>query len=126
MKIASGLLAGKTALITGASSGIGAAAARVFCREGASVVLVARRKDKLAALTDALRADGYPAHYTIADITQPEEAAHAVDMALEHFGSLNVAFNNAGTSVPPAPLHTLDDASYDHVMNTNARGVWNC
>ncbi|MFG3496025.1 SDR family NAD(P)-dependent oxidoreductase [Streptomyces sp. NPDC047928] len=126
MTQSNGLLTGKTALITGASSGIGAAAARVFCREGAAVVLVARRERELSALTDELRRAGHDALYAVADVARPDDVARAVDLAVERFGSLDVAFNNAGTSVEPALLHELDDKAYDTIMDTNVRGVWNC
>ncbi|MFJ3928302.1 SDR family NAD(P)-dependent oxidoreductase [Streptomyces sp. NPDC090022] len=121
-----GLLAGKRALITGASSGIGAAAARVLCESGASVFLVARRKDELAALAAELTAEGFVADYVAADVARPEEAAAAVARAVESLGGLDAAFNNAGTSTVPAPLHLTDDADFETIMDTNVRGTWNC
>ncbi|MFJ3514604.1 MULTISPECIES: glucose 1-dehydrogenase [unclassified Streptomyces] len=120
------LLAGKSALITGASSGIGAAAARVFCREGASVTLVARREAQLAALTAELRAAGHRAQYVVADVTRTEDVARAVKEAVTVYGRLDAAFNNAGIGAQPAPMHLLDEETYDSVMDTNVRGVWNC
>lgn len=121
-----GLLTDKVALITGASSGIGAAAARVFAREGASVLLVARRERQLADLVDELQADGYKARYAIADVARGDEVAAAVRAAVEHFGRLDVAFNNAGYGVEQTPLHLMDDQVYDRIMDTNVRGVWHC
>ncbi|MCD0484546.1 glucose 1-dehydrogenase [Streptacidiphilus sp. ASG 303] len=122
----SGLLAGKVALITGASSGIGAAAARVFAREGASVLLVARRERQLADLVDELQADGHKARYAVADVARSGEVAEAVRAAVEHFGRLDAAFNNAGYGAERTPLHLMDDQVYDQIMDTNVRGVWNC
>ncbi|MFE9251321.1 glucose 1-dehydrogenase [Streptomyces sp. NPDC007088] len=121
-----GLLAGKTAFISGASSGIGAAAARVFCREGAAVMLVARREKKLASLTRELLDEGYEAEYAVADVVHSAEVAAAVDRTLARFGRLDVAFNNAGIGAPQAPLHVMADKLYDAIMDTNVRGVWNC
>jgi len=121
-----GLLADKAALITGASSGIGAAAARVFAREGASVLLVARREEKLAALADELEGQGHKARYTVADVARTEEVAAAVRAAVEHFGRLDAAFNNAGYGEVQTPLHLTGDDAYDRIMDTNVRGVWNC
>ncbi|MFG2991750.1 SDR family NAD(P)-dependent oxidoreductase [Streptomyces sp. NPDC048257] len=119
------LLAGKSALITGASSGIGAAAARVFCREGAAVTLVARREPQLAALTHELRAAGHRAQYVVADVSHTQDVARAVETALTTYGHLDAAFNNAGIGATPAPLHLLDEHTYDTIMDTNVRGVWN-
>lgn len=121
-----GLLAGKTAFISGASSGIGAAAARVFCREGAAVMLVARREKKLAALTRELLAEGYRAEYAVADVARGADVAAAVDRTLARFGRLDVAFNNAGVGAAQVPLHVMADELYDTIMDTNVRGVWNC
>ncbi|MFJ3633179.1 glucose 1-dehydrogenase [Streptomyces sp. NPDC090112] len=119
------LLAGKSALITGASAGIGAAAARVFCREGASVTLVARREHELAQLTKELQAAGHRAQYVVADVRRSEDMARAVDAAVRAYGRLDAAFNNAGVGTTPKPLHLLDEDAYDQVMDTNVRGVWN-
>ncbi|MFF1560744.1 glucose 1-dehydrogenase [Streptomyces sp. NPDC058279] len=121
-----GVLAGKSALITGASAGIGAAAARVFCREGAAVTLVARREPQLAALTEELRAAGHQAQYVVADVADAAAVARAVAAAVDTYGTLDAAFNNAGIGIEPKPMHLLDEDSYDTAMDTNVRGVWNC
>lgn len=96
------LMAGKSALITGASAGIGAAAARVFCREGASVTLVARREPQLAALTRELRAAYHQAQYVVADVSRTEDVARAVAAAVAAYGRLDAAFNNAGIGATPS------------------------
>ncbi|MCT2594738.1 glucose 1-dehydrogenase [Streptomyces sp. N2-109] len=124
--MARNLLGGKHALITGASSGIGAAAARVFCEEGAAVTLVARRERRLAELVDELREEGHRAAYAIADVTRAEEVERAVATAVAHFGGLDAAFNNAGTGARQTPMHLMGDDTYDAIMDTNVRGVWNC
>ncbi|MEU3608787.1 SDR family oxidoreductase [Streptomyces sp. NPDC035033] len=121
-----GLLAGRKALVTGASSGIGAAAARVFCEAGASVFLVARREAELASLTAELTAQGHTAGYAVADVADPGAARAAVEAAAERLGGLDAAFNNAGTATVPAPLHLTDDAAFEDVMAVNVRGTWNC
>src|SRR4051794_4699641 len=94
--MSSDLLSGKVVLVTGASSGIGAAAARLFSDEGATVGLTARREDRLAGLVDALRDEGAEAAYVVADVTVAEDAARAVDFAVRTYGRLDSAFNNAG------------------------------
>ncbi|MBN3932084.1 glucose 1-dehydrogenase [Streptomyces verrucosisporus] len=121
-----GLLSGKVALVTGASSGIGAAAARVFAREGAAVVLMARRRDRLAAMADELREGGARAAYTVGDVSLAAEAAEAVAFTLSEFGRLDAAFNNAGVGGDRTPLHLMPEDAYDTVMDTNVRGVFNC
>jgi NAD(P)-dependent dehydrogenase (short-subunit alcohol dehydrogenase family) len=120
------MLEGKVALITGASSGIGAAAGRVFAREGARVVLVARREDRLKELTERLRAEGAEAEYTVADVTRRADTAAAVELAVSRFGRLDCAFNNAGWGQGRTPLHEMDDDLYDRILDVNLRGVWNC
>ncbi|MEV4949730.1 glucose 1-dehydrogenase [Streptomyces sp. NPDC053755] len=120
------LLTDKVALITGASSGIGAAAARVFAREGARVVLAARREDRLKTLVAALRDEGAEAEYVVADITRREDTRAAVAHAVRTYGRLDLAFNNAGWGTPREPLHEMDDDLYDSIMDVNVRGTWNC
>ncbi|MEV7023177.1 glucose 1-dehydrogenase [Kitasatospora sp. NPDC093558] len=121
-----GLLAGRSALITGASSGIGRAAAHVFAREGAAVTLMARREPELKDLVDELSASGHRAQYAAGDVTRTEDVARAVALAVSSFGRLDAAFNNAGTAAVPTPLHLTDTATYDTLMDVNVRGVWNC
>ncbi|MFI7016155.1 SDR family NAD(P)-dependent oxidoreductase [Streptomyces sp. NPDC050164] len=121
-----GLLAGKVVLITGASSGIGAAAASVFAREGAAVVLAARREERLSALTAELNGKGFDAAYVVTDLTRAEEVRRAVDFTLDRHGRLDGAFNNAGIGGDRTPLHQMEDDIYDSVIDTNVRGMWNC
>ncbi|MFD3548779.1 SDR family NAD(P)-dependent oxidoreductase [Streptomyces sp. NPDC058655] len=126
MTTGGGSLEGISALITGASMGIGAAAAEVFCREGAAVTLVARREPELAKLTAQLTASGHRAQYVVADVTRSDDMARAVAVAVAGFGGLDAAFNNAGVAALPQPMHLMEDEVYDTVMDTNVRGVWNC
>ncbi|MER8047070.1 glucose 1-dehydrogenase [Streptomyces sp. NPDC094032] len=121
-----GLLDGKVAMVTGASSGIGAAAARLFAAEGAAVVLVARRKERLDALVGEIRAAGGRAVAAVADVTDSVEIERAVATAVETFGGLHAAFNNAGYATAGVPLHEIDDETYERTVDVNLRGVWNC
>ncbi|MFD3945996.1 SDR family NAD(P)-dependent oxidoreductase [Streptomyces sp. NPDC058579] len=120
------LLVGKVVLITGASSGIGAATAQTCAQEGATVVLAARREERLAALTEELRAKGARASYVVADVTVAEDAKRAVDFTTAEYGRLDGAFNNAGIGGDRTPLHLMSDDVYDSIMDTNVRGVFNC
>ncbi|MDG4861261.1 glucose 1-dehydrogenase [Streptomyces sp. T-3] len=122
----SGLLEGKTAMVTGASSGIGAAAARLFAREGASVVLMARREKQLLELVEEIEAGGGRAVAAVGDVTVSQDVERVVAVAVDRFGGLDAAFNNAGWGTKGALLHEADDAVYDRIMDVNVRGVWNC
>lgn len=113
------LLNGKTAIITGASSGIGRAAAIVFAEQGASVVLVARRKDRLDRLVADIEARGGHAVAVAGDVTK--EATHhaAVAAAQAAFGGLHVAFNNAGLVGTVKPLAEISAEQWSEVLSVN-------
>ncbi|MEV5350643.1 SDR family NAD(P)-dependent oxidoreductase [Streptomyces achromogenes] len=121
-----GLFAGRTVMITGASSGIGRSAARLFAEQGAEVVLMARRADRLHDLAEEIGATGGRALVTPGDVTRPADVERSVTAALDTFGRLDAAFNNAGWGSVGTPLHETDDAVYERVMDVNVRGVWNC
>ncbi|MFC8584974.1 SDR family NAD(P)-dependent oxidoreductase [Streptomyces sp. NPDC057217] len=120
-----GLLDGKTVVITGASSGIGAAAAELFVKEGAQVVLAARREDRLSDVIDRIGAPDGRAVAVVADVTRAEDMRTVVRTAVETFGGVHAAFNNAGWTSTGTPMHLMDDEEYDRIMDVNARGVWN-
>lgn len=121
-----GLLSGRVAMITGASSGIGAAAAKLFAREGAAVVLMARRAERLDALCGEIAGEGGRAVGVAGDVAAPDDVRRAVEAAVEHYGGLDCAFNNAGYATLEPSMHETDDAVYDRTMDVNVRGVWNC
>ncbi|MCD9880871.1 SDR family NAD(P)-dependent oxidoreductase [Streptomyces guryensis] len=116
----------KVVVITGASSGIGAAAARVFARQGARLVLSARREERLRELAGRLREQGATVSHVVADVSRSDDALALVEHTMDRYGRLDAAFNNAGTAIEKTPLHLTDDDAYEQVMATNARGVWNC
>ena len=121
---APGLLTGKVALVTGAGRGIGAAAARLFAREGARVLLASRTETELAAVTEQVRAAGGDADYVLCDLADGDSVRAAVARAVDRHGRLDVAFNNAGTFVPPGPLDRVTEEQFDHVYAVNLRGTW--
>lgn len=104
------LLDNKTAIITGASSGIGRAAALLFAAEGARVICVARREAELSALVEEIRAEHGEAGFVAGDVCDGDTHARAVALAEERFGGLDIALNNAGTlgEMGPAADVTLD------------------
>lgn len=112
-------LHGKVAIITGASSGIGRATARLFAREGASVVLNARGVDALESVAEEIRRGGGQAAAIPGDVTLADTHVRLVETALERFGRLDIAINNAGTVGQIAPLADLDPDSWHAVLSGN-------
>lgn len=112
-------MTGKTVLITGASKGIGAAAARVFAQAGAKLVLMARSADALASLaqeTDGIAVAG--------DVSNWESVQGAVARAVEETGRLDVLINNAGLIEPIGMMDTIDPHDFAHVIDVNLKGVY--
>jgi NAD(P)-dependent dehydrogenase (short-subunit alcohol dehydrogenase family) len=119
-----GLLAGKVAFVTGAGRGIGAAAARLFAREGARVLLAARTKAQLKAVTEEVRAAGGVADYVVCDLADPASVRAAVGRAVDVYGRLDVAFNNGAAFVPPGPMDQVREADFDYLYAVNLKGPW--
>ncbi|MFF0521040.1 SDR family NAD(P)-dependent oxidoreductase [Actinomadura nitritigenes] len=119
-----GLLSGKVVLITGASRGIGAAAARLFAAEGASVVLAARGTDALERVVKEIRAGGGTADAVALDLADPASIRAAVDRVEDLHGRLDGAFNNAATVQTPGPLDTTSDKDIDEQFAVNFRSHW--
>lgn len=116
-------LSGKSILVTGASSGIGAATALALGQAGARVALVARRLDALEALVAQIRAAGGEALAIRADVTVESEVGDAVAATVARFGRLDGAFNNAGMLGKAGPLLEQTTADFDAVMRANVHGV---
>ncbi|MEW1642702.1 glucose 1-dehydrogenase [Streptomyces sp. NPDC091219] len=119
-----GLLSGKVAFVTGAGRGIGAAAARLFAREGAQVLLAARTEAQLKAVTEEICAAGGTADHVVCDLADAASVRAAVDRTVELYGRLDVAFNNGATIQRPGPMDELTESEFDHVYDVNLRGVW--
>ncbi|MDQ8727291.1 SDR family oxidoreductase [Bradyrhizobium sp. LHD-71] len=112
-------LANKVALVTGASSGIGRAAAKLFAQEGASVIVAARRRVELDRLTDEIDAAGGRAVALAGDVADEAFAKALVDLAQDRFGGLDVAFNNAGTTGELGDITTMSRENWSRTLDVN-------
>jgi NAD(P)-dependent dehydrogenase (short-subunit alcohol dehydrogenase family) len=121
-----GRLADKVVFVTGASSGIGAAAVRRFAAEGAIVVGGSRRTDRIGALTAALVDEGLRASALACDVRDEASVAAAIAAVVARHGRIDGAFNNAGVGGGHRPIHQLPAAKFDEVIATNLRGVFLC
>ncbi|MET8862901.1 SDR family oxidoreductase [Nonomuraea sp. NPDC004580] len=119
-----GLLTGKVTLITGASRGIGEAAARLFAREGAAVVLAARSAGVLDKIVAEIREDGGVADAVAVDLADRASVRAAVERVEELHGRLDGAFNNGAAIQQPGPLDTTSDEDIDRQFAVNFRGHW--
>jgi NAD(P)-dependent dehydrogenase (short-subunit alcohol dehydrogenase family) len=113
------VLKDKVAIVTGASSGIGYATAKLFAQEGAKVVVAGRRKGELDALVGEIEKAGGDAIAVVGDVKEEAHARALVDRAVNQFGGLDVAFNNAGSSGEMAPASDLSVAGWRDTIDTN-------
>ncbi len=115
---------GKVVLITGASSGIGEAAARLLAEKGAKVVVGARRTERLEKLVADIAAKGGDARFKTVDVSDRADVQAFVDFARAAFGRVDVLVNNAGV-MPLAPVAALQVDEWDRMIDVNIRGVLN-
>jgi len=113
---------GKVVVITGASSGLGEAAARLLSAEGATLVLGARRGDRIRKLAAELGGDGRRALAVETDVTRREQVKSLVDSAVQAFGRIDVMINNAGL-MPNSPIERLKIDDWDRMIDVNIKGV---
>jgi NAD(P)-dependent dehydrogenase (short-subunit alcohol dehydrogenase family) len=117
---------GKVALVTGASSGIGRATAFAFADRGANLVLAARRAEELRSLVAEIEAKGGKATAIKTDVSKSEEVERMVKQAIEVYGRLDYAVNNAGIEGKLSGITDLSEEDWDAVMNINLKGIFLC
>src|SRR5437588_7637254 len=121
-----GILDGKVALFTGAGSGIGRATSKIFAREGATLVLVDVVAEAAQETLAAAKEAGGKAICLKADVSKPNDVEAAVARAVQEFGRLDCAFNNAGIEGEPALTHRCSEENWNRVLAINLTGVWLC
>jgi NAD(P)-dependent dehydrogenase (short-subunit alcohol dehydrogenase family) len=117
---------GKTVLLTGASSGIGKATALRFAEAGANLVLAARRQVEGEQVAVEARALGVEAVFVQTDVSDPAACRALIGAAVDKFGAIDVACNNAGIEGEIVPITEYSDAAYQQVMDVNVNGTWFC
>ncbi|MGH8273297.1 MAG: SDR family oxidoreductase [Gammaproteobacteria bacterium] len=112
----------KVVLITGASSGLGEAAARRLAERGAKLMLAARRENNLKKLVEAIESDGGTAAYTVTDVTERSQVEALAKATVDTYGRIDVLINNAGL-MPLAPLDALKVDEWEQMIDVNVKGV---
>jgi len=115
---------GKVALVTGGNAGIGRATAVAFAKEGAKVVVAARREDEGIAAVKEIQQAGGTATFVRTDVAREADIAAAVAHAVKTYGRIDVLFNNAGIGGKNGPIQELASADFDETFDVNVRGTW--
>ncbi len=119
-------LKGKTAIVTGSGRGIGEGIARAFAREGANVVVNARKESGARDVAEKIKAEGGSAIAVGADVSKWEEITALVSAAVKQFGAVDILVNNAGVEGTPTQLKDLTEEQWDKVLNVNLKGPFLC
>lgn len=116
-------LTGKVAVITGASSGLGADAAKAYAEYGADVAVLARRKNKLDALAEEIKKNGKKALVVECDVTDEQSVQNAIKQIVDYYGRIDILLNDAGVAVS-GTVEQLTQADWDKEMNVNVKGYY--
>lgn len=119
-------LKGKVALVTGGSSGLGRATALAYGREGAAVVVSARRTQMIEEVAASINEAGGKAIAVTADVSSERDVKALIDMTVKTYGRIDIAFNNAGGGGSNVLAHEISEDEYDQTMDVNVKGVWLC
>jgi len=119
-------LEGKIALVTGATSGIGRAAAMIMARDGARVVAVGRREREGQETADLVQQAGGECEFVGCDVTDPGQVRELFEHLKSIYGRLDCAFNNAGVLTDTGRIHEMSDGDFSRALTVNVRGTWNC
>jgi NAD(P)-dependent dehydrogenase (short-subunit alcohol dehydrogenase family) len=119
-------LEGRVVIVTGASRGIGAAAARLLGERGAQVAIAARDEQALAAVGDGIADAGGEVLAVPTDVAEEQAVERLVEATINRYGRLDGAFNNAGFGHQPTPLAQIDPSTFDEAIAVNLRGVFLC
>ncbi|MFV9506383.1 MAG: SDR family oxidoreductase [Oscillochloridaceae bacterium umkhey_bin13] len=117
-------LKGRVAIITGASSGVGYATARVFAREGATVIVAARRRDRLDHLVAEIAGEGHQGFSIPTDVTDSAQVQHLVEQTFTLLGRIDILVNCAGGVMKISPIEQFSDGEWRSVIDTNLSGVF--
>lgn len=118
------LLEGQVAFVTGASTGIGKAAAIALAKEGARVGVLARRHDRLMEVIQEIKQNGGEAIPLLADVSNPEQVKKAVELLVQTWGRLDVVFANAGINGIWAPVEDIEPEEWDETLGINLKGTF--
>lgn len=117
---------GKVALITGAASGMGLAAAHAFADEGASVIMMDWDEKAVEKAAEDIKKHGTKIQAIKCNVANEDEVRVAFETVIPQFGRLDAAFNNAGVQSPPAEVADVSGEEYDRVLGINLNGIFNC
>jgi NAD(P)-dependent dehydrogenase (short-subunit alcohol dehydrogenase family) len=122
-----GRLDGKVAVITGGNSGVGAATAKLFAKEGAKVVISARREAQLLEVAKEIQDNGGEVLTVVTDISKSEDAKNLIEKTVEKYGTIDILVNNAGVlEAGLKPIDRVLDEDMDRIIDTNAKGTMYC